>query len=70
MSFRSRGVRSHPWVRTLGGDRLGNQRGLKIDESVILLSQSSCVSFRISNQFRIFDIGLKGFKVDSKPTDW
>ena len=68
MSFRSPDVRSHPWVRRLGRDLLGNQRGMKIDDSaedtVILLSQSSCISLRISNQFRTFDIGLKGFNVD------
>ena len=42
------------------GDLVGSQWGMKIDESVedtvILWSQLNCVGFRISNQFRIFDI--------------
>ena len=41
---------------------------MKIDESVedtvILLSQLSCICFRISNQIRILDISLEGFHVD------
>ena len=70
MSFRRQDVRSHPWVRRLWGDPFGNQQGSKIDhdqiaeDTVILLSQSSCISFRISNQFRNFDIRLEGFSVD------
>ena len=70
MSARRPDVRSHPWARRPGGNLFRNQ---KIDESaedtyfchiVIILSQSSCVSVRISNQLRIFDIGLKSFNVD------
>ena len=34
------------------------------EDTVILLSQSSCTSFGISNQFRIFDTSLKGFDID------
>ena len=53
---------------SLGEICLGNQRCMTIDESVentvILLSQSSCISFGMSNQFRIFDISLGGLNVD------
>ena len=34
------------------------------EDTVILLRQSSCISFRISNQFKLFDIGFEGFIVD------
>ena len=41
---------------------------MKIDESVkntvMLFSQSSYISFGVSNQFRNFDIRLEGFSVD------
>ena len=35
-----------------------------VEDTVILLSQSSCICFGISNQVRIFDISLEGFNVD------
>ena len=63
MSFRSQAIRSHPWVRRLWRDLFGNQRGVKLDQSaedtVILSSQSSCISFRMSNQFTSLISALK-----------
>ena len=32
-----------------------------VEDTVILLSQFSCISFRISNQVKILDISLEGF---------
>ena len=59
---------SHPWVRPLGGDCFGDPLGMKINESaedtVVLLSLSSFIRFRMSNQLRIFDISLDGFSAD------
>ena len=41
---------------------------MKIDESVedtvVLLSQLSYISFGVSNQFRIYDISPEGFNAD------
>ena len=41
---------------------------MEIDESgkdiVIWLGQPTCIRFRISNEFRIFKIGIEGFCVD------
>ena len=63
MSFKSQDGRSHPWVRRLKRDLFGNQRGKKIgksaEDTVILLRQSSCVSFRMCSQLRIFISALK-----------
>ena len=63
MSFRSHDVRSHKWVGRLGGDHFGNMWGMEINESaedtVTLLSQISCIIFRISKQFRIVISALK-----------
>ena len=53
------------------GWRLGdhfNKWGMEINDSaedtVILLIQIICIGFRITNQFRICDIGFKGFNVN------
>ena len=47
----------------IGGDHFGNPWGVKIDESaedtVVLLTQHSCVSFRLSNQLGILISALK-----------
>ena len=57
-------------IHALGalGDRFGNQQSMKIDQSVedtvILLSQFSCITFGISKQFRIVDMSREGFNVD------
>ena len=68
MSFRSQDGRSHPWVKKLYKDLFDSQWGTKIAESVedtvILLSLFSCISFWISNQIRILDISLESFHVD------
>ena len=63
MSFRSHDVRIHQWVWGLGGDHFGNMWGMEINDSagdiVILLSQITCIGFRITNQFRIRDSASK-----------
>ena len=53
LSSRSQDVRNHPWDRKLGKIDKG------AEDTVILLSQSSCISFRTSNQFRILISALK-----------
>ena len=54
-------------IHGLGGLREIFQCGMKIEsveDTVILLSQLSCISFRISNEIRILDISLEGFHVN------
>ena len=68
MSFWSQDGRRHPQVRRFGGDLFGSKWGVKIDESaedtVVLLSQFGGIGFRVLNQIRVVDVGLKGFHID------
>ena len=62
MSFRSQDVTSHPWVGRQGEVFLETGDGWRltsVEDTIILLSQFSCIGFRIFNQFRIVDISLK-----------
>ena len=71
MSFRSQDGLSHPWVRRLGRYLFCNHRVKTLDESVedsvILLRQSSFISFWTASQLKIVDIGLKGHVKEQLP---
>ena len=68
MSFGSQDGRSHPRARRFGGDLFGSKWGVKIDESAedtgVLLSQFGGIGFRVFNQIRVVEVGLKGFHID------